>query len=119
MSWKTVINLRAGSNEAAEPCRRRLLTRLLTVAAALLLAFSAAAADENDFPVDDLIYDRVIRKLANDRELKTTRLDVKVKDRVVTVKGVVATEKLQERVEKVVRKVDDVKKVVNRVTVRR
>ena len=75
----------------------------------------AAAQDPNS---DGMIYDRVIRKLVNDPELKTNALDVTVRDRVVTVTGVVASEKLRRRVEKVIKDVKGVKDVVNRVTIR-
>ena len=85
----------------------------------LLLAASAAgpaqAQDENP---DDLLYDRVIRKLVNDRQLKTNALQVGVEDGVVTVAGTVESEKLRLRVGKVVKKIKGVKKVVNQVQVR-
>ena len=85
----------------------------------LLLAASvpgpASAQDENP---DDLLYDRVIRKIVNDRQLKTNALKVAVEDGVVTVAGTVESEKLRLRVGKVVKKVKGVKKVVNQVRVR-
>lgn len=75
----------------------------------------APAQDENP---DDLLYDRVMRKLVNDRQLKTNALKVAVEDGVVTVAGAVESEKLRLRVGKVVKKIKDVKKVVNQVRVR-
>lgn len=80
-----------------------------------LASSPAVAQDPNS---DGMIYDRVIRKLVNDPELKTNALDVTVRDQVVTVTGVVASEKLRRRVEKVIKDVKGVKDVVNRVTVR-
>lgn len=74
----------------------------------------APAQDENP---DDLLYDRVMRKLVNDRQLKTNALKVAVEDGVVTVAGAVESEKLRLRVGKVVKKIKDVKKVVNQVRV--
>ena len=85
----------------------------------LLLAASvpgpALAQDENP---DDLLYDRVMRKLVNDRQLKTNALKVAVDDGVVTVAGTVESEKLRLRVGKVVKKIKGVKEVVNQVLVR-
>ena len=87
--------------------------------ACLLLAASvpgpAPAQDENP---DDLLYDLVIRKLVNDRQLKTNALKIAVKDGVVTVAGTVESEKLRLRVGKVVKKIKGVKKVVNQVRIR-
>ena len=80
-----------------------------------LTALPAAAQDPNS---DGMIHDRVIRKLVNDPGLKTNALDVTVSDRVVTVTGVVANDKLRRRVEKVIKDVKGVKEVVNRVTIR-
>ena len=84
-----------------------------------ILVAGAATTAADKFPLtDNLLYDRVIRRLANDRELKTTTIDVEVKDRVVTLKGMVESEKHRGRAETVVRKTDGVKKVVNELTVR-
>ncbi len=84
----------------------------------LFLACTVAPLPAQDESPDDLMYDRVIRKLVNDRQLKTNALEVSVKDAVVTVGGEVENEKLRRRVEKVVRKVKGVKKVVNNVRAR-
>ena len=85
----------------------------------LLLAASApGSAQAQDENPDDLLYDRVIRKLVNDRQLKTNALKVGVEDGVVTVAGTVESEKLRLRVGKVVKKIKGVKKVVNQVQVR-
>ena len=94
-------------------------TRALGVFSLLLFLICAAApAAAQDESPDDLMYDRVIRKLVNDRQLKTNALNVSVKDAVVTVGGEVENEKLRRRVEKVVKKVKGVKKVVNNVRAR-
>ena len=84
----------------------------------LLVSILAAAAAEKPALNDDLVYNHVIRKLANDRELKTTAIDVTVKDRVVTLRGLIDSEKLRQRAERVVQKVDGVKKVVNELRIR-
>ncbi|HZS49409.1 MAG TPA: BON domain-containing protein [Bryobacterales bacterium] len=67
---------------------------------------------------DDVLYDRVIRALVNDRDLKTNSIEVSVKDRVVTLRGVIDSEKLRQRAERVAQKVDGVKKVINELRVR-
>lgn len=82
----------------------------------LLVVVPLPAQDENP---DDIVYDRVIRKLVNDPRLKTNALEVAVAEGVVTVTGFVETEKLRLRVDKIVKKVKGVKKVVNQVRVRR
>ena len=47
------------------------------------------------------------------------QLDVRTKDRVVTLTGVVATESERDRVERIVRDMDDVLGVDNRLTIQR
>jgi osmotically-inducible protein OsmY len=93
--------------------------RFVSVLLVVALAALAAAPAAEKFPLtDDLLYDRVIRRLANDRDLKTTAIDVEVKDRVVTLRGLVESEKLRQRAETVARKTDGVKKVINELKVR-
>ena len=88
-----------------------------TILAALVLAMGLAAVAAE--PVsDDLLYDRVNRALITDRLLGTGQLEVVVKDGKVTVSGFVETEKLQKRVDKVVKKVKGVKTIDNRVKVK-
>ena len=82
------------------------------------MAAVAPAAAEKQPLTDDILYDRVIRKIVNDREIKTTAIEVAVKDRVVTLRGQVESEKLRQRVERVVQKVDGVKKVINELKLR-
>lgn len=93
----------------------RVLSLLLI--ASLVAAVVAAAAEKPPL-TDNILYDRVIRKIANDRDLKTTAIEVIVKDRVVTLRGQVESEKLRQRVERVVQKVDGVKKVINELKLR-
>ena len=61
---------------------------------------------------DDLLYNRVLRKLNNDRSLRIRDLAVTVVDGVVTIKGTVRTERLKQRAKKVAH-VKGVKQVVN------
>lgn len=67
---------------------------------------------------DDKIYDQVIRKLANDPDVKGGGFEVDVKDGVVTIKGVVEKEKFKEKAERVAKKVKGVKGVVNQLVVK-
>ena len=93
-------------------CLRALLGLLL------LLSITVAVAAEKPPLNDGVVYDRVIRRLANDRDLKTTAIEVTVKDRVVTLRGLIESEKLRQRAEHVVQKVGGVKKVVNELRIR-
>jgi hyperosmotically inducible protein len=90
-------------------------TASLLVIFALLLSVAAAAK-----PVtDDVLYDNVKRKLANDQLVKGGALEVDVKSGVVTIKGSVEYDNQKSRAEKIVKKVSGVKSVVNQITVRR
>ena len=109
---ESVITLDANSRKVNLFC---FVTRL----GLLLIACSVIPLPTFSATQDDVIYDRVIRKLVNDPRLKTNTLDVIVSEGLVTVKGVVETEKLRGRVNKIIRKIKGVKKVVNQVHVRR
>jgi osmotically-inducible protein OsmY len=84
----------------------------------LFLSLLSGVAAEKPPLTDDMLYDRVIRKLVNDRDLKTNTIEVVVKDRVVTLRGVIDSEKLRQRAEHVAQKVDGVKKVINELQIR-
>ena len=92
-------------------------SRYAVLIVCLVLAVSAPATAQDDDP-DDLLYDRVIRKIVSDRRLKTDAVNIAVKDGVVTLTGTVETEKMRLRVEKVVKKIKGVKQVLNEVSVR-
>ena len=85
---------------------------------ALILGVLASVAADKPPLTDDTIHDQVIRRLVNDPELKTNAIEVTVKDRVVTLRGQVETEKLRQRAERVAHKVSGVKKVVNELGLR-
>lgn len=68
---------------------------------------------------DDSIYDWVRRRLASDPVVKGGALEVDVKQGIVTLRGVVELPKQKERAEKVAKKVDGVKQVVNELKVAR
>jgi osmotically-inducible protein OsmY len=81
------------------------------------LVFPVLAASKQ---VDDnVLYDTVRRKLANDQLVKGGNLDVDVKSGVVTIKGSVEYDNQKARAEKIVKKVSGVRSVVNQITVRR
>ena len=86
---------------------RQIWTRRALIATAALLPGRAFAQD-----ADDLLYNRVLRKLNNDRSLRIRDLTVTVVQGVVTINGVVRTERLKQRAKKVA-SVKGVKKVVN------
>ena len=65
---------------------------------------------------DDLLYDRVHRKLNNNRSLRIRDLRVEVKDGVVTIDGVVRSKKLKSRASKIA-SVKGVQRVNNRLVV--
>ena len=89
---------------AGVPTRRMLL-------AALPLSAILLTGEEPD----GLIYDRVHRKLNNDRSLRIRDLKVTVVDGVVTIEGAVRNEKLKKRATKVA-SMKGVSKVVNKLT---
>lgn len=66
---------------------------------------------------DDEIYDKVRLKLAGDREVRGTALEVEVEDGVVTLRGRVDNQKAKKKAEKLTRKQKGVKKVINELTV--
>jgi osmotically-inducible protein OsmY len=93
------------------------------IAGWLLLGFvvgwaSTAVAAEKKPDADNVVYDRVFRRIANDRDLKTTAIEITVSDGAVTLKGLIDSEKQRQRIEQVVRKTPGVKKIVNEVKVR-
>jgi hyperosmotically inducible protein len=82
---------------------------------ALVLPVLAASKQVDD----NVLYDAVRRKLANDQLVKGGNLDVDVKAGVVTIKGSVEYDNQKARAEKIVKKLSGVKSVVNQITVRR
>ncbi len=66
---------------------------------------------------DDQIYDNVKRRLAGDPDIKGGALEVMVADGVVTVKGIVRTDRAKTKTDRVVGRVKGVTKVVNELKV--
>jgi osmotically-inducible protein OsmY len=83
-----------------------------------LLAVVAAglAAAEREVS-DDALYDMVKRRLANDATVKGGAIEVDVQQGVVTLKGEVDTAKQRDRAEKIVKGLNGVRKVDNKLTV--
>ena len=92
----------------------RIALSFLLVSALILPA--VAATKQVD---DNVLYDNVKRKLANDQVVKGGALEVEVKDGAVTLKGSVEYDNQKARAEKIVKKVPGVKSIVNQITVRR
>jgi osmotically-inducible protein OsmY len=80
----------------------------------LLCAAGAVAAPEIS---DDEIYDQVRLRLAGDIDIKSSSIEVLVKQRVVTLRGKVRTDKAKERATKVTKKVKGVKSVDNQLEI--
>jgi osmotically-inducible protein OsmY len=82
---------------------------------------ASSSASASDSPAqkhadDDEIYDQVNRKLNNDADIHG-RIKIEVKDAVVTLSGNVGTDKVRSKAEKIARKVQGVKEVVNKLEV--
>lgn len=88
-----------------------LVLSLLVAAAGALLAQKQVS--------DDVIYDQVRRKLANDPDVKGGTFDVKVESGVVTIRGVVEKEKFRAKAERLVKKVRGVRQVVTQIQIKK
>jgi osmotically-inducible protein OsmY len=66
---------------------------------------------------DGELHDKVIARLAADRDVKGGGIDVDVKDGVVTLQGKVREESQRAKAERITRKVQGVKQVVNQLQV--
>ena len=87
---------------------------MLKKTALFLLLLTPAFADQKK---DDEIYDSVKRRLAGDPEVKGGALEVAVKDGVVTITGIVRTDRAKAKADKVAGRVKGVSKVVNELKV--
>lgn len=82
----------------------------------VLTVISAAAFQQASS--DDQIYDLVRRRLAGDPDVRGGALEISVKEGVVTLRGVVRSEKARKKAGKLTRKVKGVKNVINELTVK-
>jgi hypothetical protein len=92
--------------------------RLLSLFAVLglVVAVGVPALAEKP-PTDDELHDRVMQRLASDRDVKGGGLEVDVKDGVVTLRGTVREQKQKDKAERITKKVRGVKQVVNEIKV--
>ena len=91
------------------------MTRLASLLLMFLLPVATIMAAKDKVLSDDLLYDQVRRKLANDADVKGGALEVSVAQGVVTIKGVLEKEHQRSRAEKLASKVRGVKKVINEI----
>jgi osmotically-inducible protein OsmY len=84
-----------------------------------LLAAGACVSGAEREVSDDVLYDMVKRRLANDATVKGGAIEVEVSQGAVTLKGTVDTEKQKERAEKLVKNLKGVRKVNNQLTATR
>ncbi len=82
------------------------LLLLVTLAVPLLVAQKPPVSD-------DMIWDNVRQRLANDADVRGAALDVSVKEGVVTIKGRVHTEKGRKKATELTKKVKGVVNVDN------
>lgn len=68
-------------------------------------------------PSDGEIRDELMIKLAGDRDVRGTAIEVTVEEGVVTLEGTVTDDKAKKRAEKLSKKQKGVKKVVNKIEV--
>ena len=87
---------------------------MLRKSALLFMLLLPVFADQKK---DDEIYDNVKRRLAGDPEVKGGGLEVTVKDGVVTITGIVRTDRAKSKAEKIAGKAKGVTKVVNEIKV--
>ena len=87
----------------------------------LIIVFTlAGVAFAKQAPVtDDSITNQVMIKLAGDEIVKGGGLKVDVKEGVVTLDGSVADTRQKDRAAKLAKKVKGVKRVVNKITIRK
>lgn len=83
---------------------------LFIILALLLTAPVPATAQQM---TDDEIHDAVMKRLANDRDVKGGGIEVEVASGVVTLRGKVREDKQKVRAERITKKVKGVTKVVN------
>ena len=91
------------------------MTKLASLLLLLLLPAMTLLAAKDKVISDDMLYDTVRRKLANDADVKGGALQVSVVQGVVTIKGVLEKEAQKSKAEKLASKVHGVKKVINEI----
>ncbi|MGJ5818533.1 BON domain-containing protein [Paludibaculum fermentans] len=92
--------------------------RILSLFLVFFFLFQTVAVFADDKVTDDMVYNAVLRKLANDPDVKGGTLVVEVKEGTVTIKGSVESDKLKAKAERITKKVKGVKGVVNELVVK-
>ena len=92
--------------------------KILAALLALFLLQAVSPAKDPPQITDDTIDDAVRVKLAGDKVVGVTPLQVTVKDGVVTLAGTVETKSLKGKAESVAKSVKGVKKVVNNLEIK-
>ena len=82
-----------------------------------LLALPPAFAADKQPVTDDRIYDQVLLKLANDRDVGGTGMQIEVHNGAVTLKGKVQKPKQRSQAERLTKKVKGVTSVNNQLVV--
>ena len=93
-----------------------MIPRICTATLALILVWGAGAAA--DKPTDAAIDDNVRIKLAADSEVNGGALKVEVKDGVVTITGLLETQRQKDKASKIAKRVKGVRQVVNNITLK-
>jgi osmotically-inducible protein OsmY len=97
---------------------KRVFRSFVLLGAMWLAAGAAMPMRAASKPVtDDAIYDHVREKLAVDQTVKGGALEVEVHDGAVILKGKVDSERRKDKAEKIAKKVQGVKSVVNQIQV--
>lgn len=91
------------------------MTKLASLLLLLLLPVMTVMEAKDKVVSDDLIYDQVRRKLANDADVKGGAIEVTVAQGMVTLKGVLEKESQRSKAEKLTSKIHGVKKVINQI----
>jgi osmotically-inducible protein OsmY len=91
------------------------LLSVVTVVSFLLAVAAPVVAQKASS--DDALHDKIIERLAADRDVKGGGIDVEVKDGVVTLRGKVREYRQKAKAERITRKVQGVKQVVNELVV--
>jgi hyperosmotically inducible protein len=89
------------------------LVLMMGLVLSITFAGTQAVAQRHKLVTDDMIADQLRLKLAADPDVKGGALDIAVKDGVVTLKGRVSTAKARSKAERLAKKIQGVKSVVN------
>ena len=95
----------------------RVFLRIVLLPALLFLTLLTPVFASSKPVTDDFITDSVRQKLASDSVVKGGAIDVIVKDHVVTLRGKVEEERQKARAEKLTKKINGVKSVVNEIQI--